>query len=46
MSYLWQIVEKKITRSKVDVTFKDAAKMFNDDIKTLKEHIFILKGGK
>ena len=40
--YRWQIVEKKITKSKVDFTFKDAAEMFKDDIKkTLKEHIFI-----
>ena len=36
----WQILEKKITEgSTVDVTFKDAAEMFRDDIKTLKEHI-------
>ena len=40
--YRWQIVEKKITKSKVDFTFKDAAEMFKDGIKkTLKEHIFI-----
>ena len=39
--YRWQIVEKKITKSKVDVTFEDAAEMFKDDIKTLKEHIYI-----
>ena len=31
----WQIVKKKITNSKVDVTFKGAAEMFKDDIKTL-----------
>ena len=37
--YDWQIVEKKM--SKVDVTFKDAVEMFKDDIKTLKEHIYI-----
>ena len=41
MFYLWLIVEKKITKLKVDVTFKDAAEMFKDDIKTLKEHIYI-----
>ena len=41
MFYRWQIVEKKIPKSKVDVTFKDAAEMFKDDIKTLKEHISI-----
>ena len=39
--YSWQIVEKKITKSKVDVTLKDAAEMFKDDIKTLKKHIYI-----
>ena len=33
MFYLWQIIENKITKSKVDVTFKDAAEMFKDDIK-------------
>ena len=33
--YRWQIVEKKITKSKVDVKFKDAVEMFKDDIKTL-----------
>ena len=39
--YRWQIVEKKITKSKVDVTLKDAAEVFTDDIKRLKEHIYI-----
>ena len=39
--YGWQIVEKKITKSKVDVTLKDAVEMFKDDIKTLKEQIYI-----
>ena len=39
--YRWQIVGKKINKSKVDVTFKDAAEMFTDDIKILKEHIYI-----
>ena len=37
----WQIVGKKITKSKVDVMFKDAAEIFKDDIKTLKEHIYV-----
>ena len=41
MFYFWQIVEKTITKSEVDVTFKDAAEMFKDNIKTLKEHIYI-----
>ena len=41
MFYLWLIVEKKVTKSKVDVMFKGAAEMFKDDIKTLKEHIYI-----
>ena len=39
--YRWQIIEKKISKSKVDVTFKDAAEMFKNDIKLLKEHIYI-----
>ena len=39
--YGWQIIEKKITKSKVDVKFKDAVEMFKDDIKALKEHIYI-----
>ena len=39
--YRWQIFEKKINKSKADVTFKDAVKMFKDDIKTLREHIRI-----
>ena len=39
--YRWQIIEKKISKSKVDVTFKDAAEMFKNDIKILKEHIYI-----
>ena len=38
--YRWQIVEKKVTKSKVDVTFKGTAEMFPDDIKTVKEHIY------
>ena len=42
--YGWQIVEKKITKSKIDVTFKYAVEMFKDDIKTLKEHIYIERG--
>ena len=37
----WQIVQKKITRPKVDVMFKGAAEMFKNDIKTLKEHIYV-----
>ena len=37
----WQMVEEKITKSKIDVMFKDAAEMFKDDIKTLKEHIYV-----
>ena len=39
--YRWQIVEQKITKYKVDVTFKDASEMFKDDIKILKEHVCI-----
>ena len=39
--YRWQIVKKKITKSKVNVTVKDAVKMFEDDVETLKEHIYI-----
>ena len=39
--YCWQIVEKKIAKSKVDFTFKDATEMLKDDIKILKEHISI-----
>ena len=38
--YRWQIVEKKIKKSKVDVKFKDAVEIFKDDIKTLKEYIY------
>ena len=37
----WQIVEEKITKSKVDVMFRDAAEMFKDDIKTLKKQIYV-----
>ena len=36
-----QKVEKKITKSKADVMFKDAAEMFKDGIKTLKKHIYV-----
>ena len=39
--YCLQIVEKKITKSKVNVTFKDTFEMFKDDIKVFKEHIYI-----
>ena len=39
--YRWQIVEKKITKSEIYVTFKYPAKMLKDDIKTLKEHIYV-----
>ena len=39
----WAIVQKKITRSKVDVMFKDAAEMFKSDIKTLKSRLHFLK---
>ena len=41
MFYPCLIVEKKVTKSKVDVTLKDKAEMFKDDIKTLKQHIYI-----
>ena len=41
MFYPCLIVEKKVTKSKVDVTLKDEAEMFKDDIKTLKQHIYI-----
>ena len=34
-------MKRKLLKSKVDVTFKDATEMFKDDIKTLKEHIYI-----
>ena len=44
--YRWKIVEKKITKSKVDVTFKDAAEMFKDDTKTLKEYMYIKRSYK
>ena len=37
--YRWQIFQKKISKSKADVTFKDTVGMFKDGIKTLKEHI-------
>ena len=37
----WQMAEKKIPKPKVDVVFKDAAKIFKNDIKTLKEHIYV-----
>ena len=39
--YYWQIVEKKITKFKVDDMFEGAAEMFKNDIRTLKEHIYI-----
>ena len=39
--YRWQIVEQKITKYKVDVTFKDTYEIFKDDIKILKEHVYI-----
>ena len=35
------ILAKNIFTSKLDVTFKDAVEMFQDEIKTLKEYIFI-----
>ena len=35
------IVEKKITKPKVNVMFKDAVEMFRDDIKELKKGIYI-----
>ena len=44
MLYGWKIVEEKITKSKVDGTFKEAVEMFKDGIKTLKEHIYIKEG--
>ena len=39
--YCLQINEKKINKSKVNVTFKDTFEMFKDDIKAFKEHIYI-----
>ena len=36
-----KIVEKKITKPKVNVMFKDAVEMFRDDIKELKIYLFI-----
>ena len=35
------MIQKKIAMTKVDVTFKDAGKVFKDDIKKLKEHIYV-----
>ena len=42
MFYLWQIAEKKITKSKVDVTFKGAAGMSKDDKASLSENDLML----
>ena len=40
MLYLWLIVEKKVTKSKVGITFKVAAEMFKVDIKCWTEKCF------
>ena len=41
MADTWKKTHKKITKSKIDVTFKDAAEIFKDDIKRLKENTYI-----
>ena len=38
-----QIIDKKITKSKLDFTFKEAVEICKDDIKTLKEYIYIMR---
>ena len=37
----WQILGKEIIKSETDITFKDKIKIFEGDIKTLTDHIFI-----
>ena len=39
--YRWQTVDKKITKSKIEVSFKDAIEMLKDELVVLKEHIHI-----
>ena len=39
--FAWQSVEKRITKSKLTVSFEDAIVFFKNQVKTLKEHIYI-----
>ena len=39
--YRWQTVEKKITTSRIEVTFKDAIEMLKEEAAILKAHIHI-----
>ena len=39
--YRWQTVDKKITMSKIEVSFKDAIEMLKDELVVLKEYIHI-----
>ena len=39
--YCWKTVDKKITKSRIEVTFKDAIEMLKEEVVILKEHIYI-----
>ena len=39
--YRWQTIDKKITKSKIEVSFKEAIEMLKDEPVVLKEHIHI-----
>ena len=39
--YRWQTADKKITKSRIEVSFKDAIEMLKEEVAILKEHIHI-----
>ena len=39
--YRWQTVDKKITKSRIEVTFEDAIEMLKEEVAILKQHIHI-----
>ena len=39
--YRWQIIDKKIAKVKIQISFGDAIEMFKEDVVVLKEHIHV-----
>ena len=39
--YRWKTIDKKITKSRIEVSFEDAIEMLKEEIAILKEHIHI-----
>ena len=39
--YRWQIVDKNITKARIEISFNNAIEMFKEEVAVLKEHIHI-----